>query len=154
MASFADLLTPQSKQVFDGIIAEKEEKERKERQAYWKAKEQRYISRGFKSFEALIEYIKTTGRRVYFDFCNDYGIYIQWSESKQKICHHVYENDDTDMTIGYTSQYYTEEEFIEKFKHKAAGNHINKFGYLDDFLRNDEHSIDNYKMDDRFFPMF
>ena len=151
MATFADLLTPSLKKTFDAIIAEEEEKEQKKKQEYENYQRQKYISRGFKTFESLIEYMKTTGRRVYFDFCSDYGIYIQWSEQNQKIKHHVYENNDIDITIGYASLYYTEEEFLDKFKNKASGEQrINKFGYIDDFLRDENHPVNMYKTDDIF----
>lgn len=151
MATFADLLTPSSKKAFDAIIAEEEERKQKEKQEYENSQRQKYISRGFKTFESLIEYLKTTGRRVYFDFCSDYGIYIQWSEQNQKIKHQVYENNDIDITIGYASLYYTEEEFLDKFKNKASGEpRINKFGYIDDFIRDENHLLNMYNTDDIF----
>lgn len=151
MASFADLLNPKSREVFDLMVAEKQTQEERRIQEQENKRRKIYEENGFKTFDEMIQYLQKSGRRVYFDFCDDHGIYIQWDDKSNKICHQVYENDDIDMTVGYWKNYYTIDEFIARFKNKASGKErINKWGYIDDFVRDEKHPVEKYKNDDKF----
>lgn len=151
MASFADLLNPKSREVFDSMIAENQAQEERRIQDRENKRRKLYEENGFKTFDEIIQYLQKSGRRVYFDYCTDRGIYVQWDEKSNKICHQVYETDDIGTTFGYWKNYYTAGEFIGRFRNKASGQErINKWGYIDDFVRDEKHPVNEYKDDDKF----
>lgn len=97
----------------------KEKKIREE--LFWK-------EHGFKTWEELLDYIKTTGKYVY-----DYNDNFSWDLKTNMVKYNHQVSDGNDCNFWYTNDYYTEKEFLD-WKHSVDKSHPdscrNEYGYI------------------------
>lgn len=87
-----------------------------------------YEQNGFKSWEELVEYLKTTNKTLY-----SYGDTLSWNESTKQIKYYHQTSDGNDCNFWYTNEYFTEKEFFD-WKHdvetRYPGISKNEYGYI------------------------
>lgn len=92
-----------------------------------------YKQKGFKSWEELVEYLKTTNKTLY-----SYGDTLSWHEPTKQIKYHHQTSDGNDCNFWYINEYFTEKEFFD-WRHDVETRYPdlskNEYGYIREWTK-------------------
>ena len=98
----------------------------KEEEMFWKTK-------GFKTWEEIVSYLKETNKTLY-----NYGDTLKWNSDKNMIEHHYQCSDEYDCNFWYETKFLSEDEFINYYKsldEKYSNVCRNIYGYINNWTK-------------------
>lgn len=121
-----NIVLSQLKESFDREEEKLKILQKKEEEMFWKTK-------GFKTWEEIVSYLKKTNKTLY-----NYGDTLKWNSDKNMIEHHYQCSDGYDCNFWYETKFLSEDEFINHHKsldEKYSDICRNTYGYIYDWTK-------------------
>ena len=116
-----NIVLSQLKESFDREEEKLKILQKKEEEMFWKTK-------GFKTWEEIVSYLKETNKTLY-----NYGDTLKWNSDKNMIEHHYQCSDGYDCNFWHETEFLSENEFIGYHKiidKKYSDVCRNTYGYI------------------------
>ena len=121
-----NIVLSQLKESFDREEEKVKIQQKKEEEMFWKTK-------GFKTWEEIVSYLKETNKTLY-----NYGDTLKWNSDKNMIEHHYQCSDGNDCNFWYETEFLSEDEFINHHKNideKYSNVCRNTYGYINSWTK-------------------
>ena len=121
-----NIVLSQLKESFDREEEKLKILQKKEEEMFWKTK-------GFKTWEEIVSYLKETNKTLY-----NYGDTLKWNSDKNMIEYHYQRSDENDCNFWYETKFLSEDEFISHHKNideKYSNVCRNIYGYINNWTK-------------------